>query len=72
MTGSEKPSDFDFSQITAPLSIHYATTDPFGDPIDVERLLPKLKSVVFVQRINLRIFSHIDFIWGMEDFFFII
>lgn len=64
MTGTTKPNDFDLVKITAPISIHYATTDPFGNPTDVERLLPKLKNVIFVQRIDLHSFRHIDFVWS--------
>lgn len=55
--------DFDLSKITAPISIHYSSFDRLADALDVEKLIPKLKSVVFVQRIN-ELFNHMDFVWG--------
>lgn len=66
MTGPKISPDFNLSQITAPISVHYATTDPFGNPVDSVKLIKKLKNVVFVQRIDIHLFSHIDFIWGMN------
>lgn len=58
-----RQKDFDVAKITAPISIHYAAFDRLADALDVEKLIPKLKSVVYVQRIN-ELFNHMDFVWG--------
>lgn len=57
---------FDLSKITAPISIHYSTSDRLADATDVELLIPKLKNVIYVQRIN-ELFNHADFCWGMNS-----
>lgn len=65
MNGPRRPDDFDLSRITTPLSLHYSTADRLADATDVEILIPKLKSVIFIQRIDDK-FNHIDFVWGMN------
>lgn len=65
MRGFRRPQDFPLSKITAPLSLHYSTADKLADATDVEVLIPKLKSIIFIQRIDDK-FNHIDFVWGMN------
>ncbi|XP_055308421.1 lipase 3-like [Sitodiplosis mosellana] len=65
-TGSEIPRDFNFSQITAPMSFHYSPVDTFTDTTDVDRLTSQIKSIAFVQVINETKFNHIDFMWGIH------
>lgn len=65
--GSEsRHGNFDLSKITAPISIHYSTYDRLADERDVDKLISKLKNVVFIQRIN-ELFNHIDFAWGIHS-----
>lgn len=65
MTEKKKKSrDFPFEKITTPLSLHYTTADKLADPLDVEILIPKLKSAIFVQRISTPRLNHIDLLWG--------
>lgn len=63
-TGLRRPPDFPLSRITAPISLHYSTADKLADATDVEILIPKLNSVIFIQRIDDK-FNHIDFVWSM-------
>lgn len=65
LTDSTVSSNFPVERITAPLSLHYSTADTFADPGDVETLIPRLNSVIFIQRIDER-FNHIDFLWSMN------
>lgn len=67
MTGSKVPRDFAFAKITAPISLHYSASDRLTNATDVEILMPKLKSVVFVQRIDTPKINHIDFLWSMNS-----
>lgn len=62
--GLRRPPDFPLSRITAPISLHYSTADKLADATDVEILIPKLNSVIFIQRIDDK-FNHIDFVWSM-------
>lgn len=64
-TGPEIPRDFNFSQITVPLSFHYSPGDTFTDTIDVDRLTSQISSTKLVQVIN-DPFNHIDFMWGVN------
>lgn len=67
MEGSEVPSDFDLSRITTPISLHFSSADKMVNPLDVQRLIPKLKnSLAFVQNIREKEINHIDFIWGID------
>ncbi|XP_055310951.1 lipase 3-like, partial [Sitodiplosis mosellana] len=65
-TGSDIPRDFNFSQITAPMSFHYSPVDTFTDTTDEDRLTSQIKSIAFVQVINETKFNHIDFVWGIH------
>lgn len=67
MKESKKPADFPFSKITTPLTLHYTTADKLADAKDVENLLPKLNSVIYVQRINTPKLNHIDLLWGRHS-----
>lgn len=67
MTGSKIPSDFDLSKITVPLLLHYSVADRLSNVTDVEILLPKLKNVIFAQRIGSPNLNHIDFLWGSRS-----
>lgn len=65
--GSESQQrEFDLSKITVPISIHYSNYDRLADVTDVQKLLSKLKNVVFVQRIS-ELFNHVDFVWGINS-----
>lgn len=59
----KKPREFPLSKISTPITLHYTTADKLADPKDVEILIPKLKSAVFVQRISTSL-NHIDLLWG--------
>lgn len=61
-----KRRNFDLSKISAPISIHYSAFDRLADATDVELLIPKLKNVIYIQRIN-ELFNHIDFVWGIHS-----
>lgn len=67
LKGTDIPHDFPLHLITAPLSIHYSTSDTLADPDDVERLLPKLTGSIdlFTQKIT-ELFNHVDFAWGIH------
>lgn len=60
----KKPRDFPLSKISTPITLHYTTADKLADLRDVEILIPKLKSTVFVQRISTPSLNHIDLLWG--------
>lgn len=62
--GSKIPSDFNLSQITAPISLHFSPNDPLTNPIDVHRLIPQLNSLAFVQEVIETKFNHMDFVYG--------
>lgn len=63
-----RPSDFQLSKITTPLTLHYSTADKLADATDVTRLISKLKnSMVYVQPIDEPKFNHIDFVWGIKS-----
>lgn len=67
--GGPIPEDFPLFQITAPISMHYSTYDPFTDPIDVNRLIAKLRHAVsdlHVQKISDVVFNHADFTYGIH------
>lgn len=57
------PQDFPLSNIEIPISLHYSTGDIIADAEDVEILIPKLKNVIFTQRIDAA-FNHLDFVWS--------
>lgn len=60
------PCDFDFSKVTVPISLHYSPVDTLTNPKDVNRLIPKLKSIKLVQTLNKTEFNHMDFVWGIH------
>lgn len=62
MTGLEVPRDFEFSKITTPISLHYSVNDRLTNATDVEILMPKLKNVIFSQRIDTPKINHKDFL----------
>lgn len=67
-TGTDVPPDFPLHQITAPISVHYSSTDANGNAKDVEKLIPKLNGSrdLFVQKYDTTPFNHVDFIWGIN------
>lgn len=65
-TGPEIPRDFNFSQITVPLSIHYSPVDTFTNTVDVDRLTSQISSIKLVQVIDESEFNHVDFMWGVN------
>lgn len=64
-TGWERPRDFMFSNINVPISFHYSTADTICTATDIEQLIPKIKNVIFIQRID-KEFNHLDFLWSMH------
>lgn len=56
-------SDFPLFRITAPISLHYSSSDRLISVQDIEKLTSKMKNVVYVQYINHTKFNHLDFIW---------
>lgn len=56
------PDDFAFSKITIPLSFHYSTSDKLAVAANVEKLIPKLNNVIYVQRIDEPL-NHLDIEW---------
>lgn len=66
--GTEVPPDYPLSQITAPISIHYSDKDKFSVDKDVQRLIPKLRSLAFAQYLNKpdNAYNHLDFIYGIH------
>lgn len=62
------PPDFRLSKITVPINIHYSSTDTLTHPIDVEKLLTKLRNAeVTVQKIIGINFNHFDFIVSVNS-----
>lgn len=66
MEGKVVPKNFDLSRITAPLTLHWSPVDTFTNPKDVRRLISELRSVAYVQQVQLRPFAHMDFLWGIN------
>lgn len=65
MHDSQIPPDFDLSQITVPISLHFSPVDRFTNPADIDRLIPLLNnSLVFTQTVHE--FNHVDFVNGIH------
>lgn len=62
--GRKIPRDFDVTKITTPISLHYSIADRLSNSTDVEILIPKLNSAIFVQKIISPKINHIDILWG--------
>lgn len=60
-SGSRTPSDFPLSRITAPVSLHFSSTDRLISVKDIKKLTSKMKNVVYVQYINQTRFNHADY-----------
>lgn len=68
MDGFKIPNDFQLARITAPISLHYSTSDILAAAAGTKRLIPKLKnSQIYAQAITRPKFNHIDFVWGMHS-----
>lgn len=59
------PDDFPFSKVAIPLSIHYSFNDKLAVALNVEKLIPQLKNVVYVQRIH-ESMGHLDYVWSQD------
>ncbi|XP_023936767.2 lipase 3-like [Bicyclus anynana] len=64
--GTATPPRYNLSKISAPVYLHYSETDPLGDIKDVERLFTELGNLAGRIRVPMRVFSHVDFIWGVD------
>lgn len=68
MTSLEVSPDFPLHKITAPISLHYSTFDPFTNEKDVKKLISKLNGTedLYVQTVDQIKFDHQDFVWGIH------
>lgn len=65
--GLKIPDDFPLHRITAPMSIHYSTSDTLANARDARKLISKLRNKeLYAQEIH-AMFNHIDFVWGMNS-----
>lgn len=64
--GSYSAPRYDLSRVTAPVFLHYSQSDPLADVRDVDRLFAELGRPVGKFRIPDPLFSHLDFIWGID------
>ncbi|XP_039755663.1 lipase 1-like [Pararge aegeria] len=64
--GFAVPPRYDLSRVSAPVYLHYSETDPLADLRDVERLFRELGNVAGRLRVKPRVFSHVDFVWGVD------
>lgn len=59
-------SDFSISRITAPITIHYSSSDNLLNVQDIDRLISEMKNVVYAQYINQTRINHMDFILDLR------
>ncbi|XP_034831227.1 lipase 1-like [Maniola hyperantus] len=60
------PPRIDLSRVSAPVYLHYSESDPLADVRDVERLFRELGNLAGRVRVPRKIFSHVDFVWGIN------
>ncbi|CAH2039630.1 unnamed protein product, partial [Iphiclides podalirius] len=63
--GSRRPPNYKLSNIVVPVFLHYSDSDPLAHVNDVDRLFHELKAGIKM-RVPLKLFSHLDFIWGID------
>lgn len=64
--GSTEPPNYNLTQVTAPVALHYSENDLLVDTIDVEQLYNDLPNPMGKFKVSLASFSHLDFIWGID------
>lgn len=64
--GTRRPPVYDLSKVTAPVFLHYSSSDPLAHVWDVDRLWRELGRPIGKFLIPLSSFSHLDFLWGID------
>ncbi|KAK7086820.1 hypothetical protein SK128_012797 [Halocaridina rubra] len=62
--GSPRPNAFKLSAITCPVGAFFADNDWVADFADVRQTLSELPKVVYMHRVQVKDFNHLDFLWG--------
>ncbi|XP_077292155.1 lipase 3-like [Arctopsyche grandis] len=66
MYGSSSPTDYNLTQITAPVAIFFSDNDGMVGLEDVDRLHAELGNPIKKYRLSMTEFSHIDYIWAVD------
>ncbi|XP_077292787.1 lipase 3-like [Arctopsyche grandis] len=64
--GSAEPPNYNLTEVTAPVALHYSDNDLLVDTIDVDQLYTDLPNPMGKFKVSLASFSHLDFIWGID------
>ncbi|KAL0127528.1 hypothetical protein PUN28_003064 [Cardiocondyla obscurior] len=65
-----KPPNYNLTTITIPIALFYGDNDWLVNSLDVKRLYRSLSNV-FLYRVSLPNFNHLDFIWGKDAYKFV-
>ncbi|CAB4016770.1 lipase member K-like, partial [Paramuricea clavata] len=62
--GQAKPPQYNVVNIDVPIAIFSGNHDTLSDPADVELLIPKLKNLIYIKKLEQ--FNHVDFVMGLN------
>ncbi|XP_030759411.1 lipase 3-like [Sitophilus oryzae] len=66
--GTPQPPEYKLDKITRPFYMFFAENDIFANPIDVERLIQAVPTVVGTTKVPGTTFGHIDYIFGKNAY----
>nr|CAD7429300.1 unnamed protein product [Timema monikensis] len=60
------PPEYDLTNITVPIALHYSDNDWLADRLDVKNLSVRLQQKIGMFRVSLPSFNHVDFMWAKD------